>query len=173
MTDAVIAGFIDADGSIGETAGNTRIQLAQSHQFGLDVLNLIKDYTGSGHVYGPYRETEFKLHWNGAEADRIVDEIMVHAVIKPELQMWNITDEWVGGFFAGDGHASLRSGISPIVCITQQSHPELLHEICNTLGYGTVQEGQFWSCTGKNAKRFARRFNKFALHKQTDLLALI
>lgn len=170
ITDAVVAGFIDADGYIGtEKAGYLRFQLSQSHQFGLDLLDLLSLYLNAGNVTGPQRNAEYSLSLCGSKTTDIVVLMKAHGVIKGN---GDICDEWLGGFFAGDGCVRRPPNGCPSVSIAQSTTPEILEGIQQYLGYGSFTT-KSWRCYGSNARDFARRFANFALHKRSDLLAIL
>lgn len=173
VTDAVLAGFVDADGWLGRKHGRARVVLSQARCFGKDVLDLLQLYIGAGSVSGPHCSYErYSLEFSGLSGDHVLEICQEHGVLKPTINLENITDEWLGGFFAGDGCAT-RDRCGPRVSISQGSHPAVLHAIANYLGFGTVHDERQWICCGGNARAFALRFSNFALHKRTDLLALL
>lgn len=173
ITHAVIAGFFDADGHYNESYGSS---LYQSHQFGLDVLDLIRTYLGRGTIYGPRRDGQYTLSFRSREnMDEIKQILYGYGVIKgmPFIRTFMISDEWLGGFFAGDGCARKDLKGGRVISIGQQSHPLVLHAIRDYLGYGKVKENREWMCFGADAERFAERFKNFALHKRVDLIKLL
>jgi hypothetical protein len=172
ITDSVIAGFIDADGSLKtDSAGYLRFNLSQSHQFGLDLLDLISLYLDAGRITGPYRNYEFSLRINGTKAADVAMLMDTYCVVKGR---GDLSDEWLGGFFAGDGCVSRMSSRCPRVSIGQKDCPEILEAIQQYLGYGSVSKNsREWYCYADNARNFARRFANFALHKRSDLLAIL
>ena len=171
VTDQIIAGLVDADGCFSLNRGTPMFVLGQSHIFGRDVLEKISIHIGAGKVGGPGKHGQYQLPLYGDGYQRMLDICSMHGVIKPDRQMWNVTDEWLGGFFAGDGCAIYNGG--PNVTITQWAHPEVLYAIRDTLGYGSVYKDRYWQCTGDNARKFAHRFKDFALHKKSDLTKLL
>ena len=178
VTDAVVAGFLDADGSVGfRNHGYLYISATQYHQFGLDVLDLICTYLGRGTVRGPFKDggewCQFQIGITG-DHDIYWSVIIGCGVIKGTSipRLYNITDGWLGGFFAGDGCARFDNG-NPHVSISQKSHPEVLFAIQRYLGYGTVTDNRFWRASGELARAFARRFADYSLHKRSDLLSIL
>lgn len=177
VSDRVIAGFFDADGCINfDNEGHFRVQLCQSHQFGLDVLTLIQTWLGSGSLTGPARNAEYKLRWCGPSGDPVWLLCLQNGVIKGgnHLRLYNITDEWLGGLFAGDGCCRRMPNGTPAISIAQGNHPALLYAIQKYLGFGKVDKGgKIWYCYGDYARNFALRFHSYSLHKRTDLLAFL
>lgn len=177
ITDAVIAGFFDADGCINfDNEGHFRVQLCQSHQFGLDVLHLIQLWFGSGSLTGPARNAEYKLRWCGNAGTTVLECCLLYGVIKGSnhLRFYNMSDEWLGGLFAGDGCVRRMPNGTPSVSIAQGNHPLLLYAIQKYLGFGSLDKGErIWFCYGQNARTFARRFAGYSLHKRADLLAIL
>lgn len=181
ITAAVIAGIIDADGHAGfmidDGIPRFRVAIFQSHQFGLDVLDLIRLWMQCGTLTGPRRNSCYALYFSSkTDSDKVYDIMMEHGVIKGGLRkrIYNITDPWLGGFFAGDGCARRTRDNSPIVKISQKQHPDILYAIKAYLGYGTVAGNEEdWWCCGENARMFALRFADYALHKREDLLKLL
>ena len=57
MNWSYIAGFFDGEGSVAHNGKGFRITIAQTD---LEILNLIKDFTGVGHVI---EVTKRKKHW--------------------------------------------------------------------------------------------------------------
>lgn len=174
LTDEVLAGLLDADGTVGVyNHGQQQVALYQSYQFGLDLLDIVQLYTNSGKVYGPTRRAEYQLRWHGADAQGVKDLMDKHCVLKCSggMKLGRINDGWIGGMFAGDGGVSWANGTWE-VAITQSSRSEVLHAIRDYLGYGTVYGEKRWGCTGPNARTFATRFSKYSLHKKPDLDAL-
>ncbi|MBL7021910.1 LAGLIDADG family homing endonuclease [Patescibacteria group bacterium] len=60
MNWSYIAGFFDGEGSVAHNGKGFRITIAQTD---LEILNLIKDFTGVGHVI---EVTKRKKHWKDA-----------------------------------------------------------------------------------------------------------
>jgi len=173
ITDAVIAGFMDADGTIGFYP-RLQISMSQAHHFGKDLLDLISTYINSGSVTGPIKNELYTLRWYGANANDIYEVMVANGVIKGTVgpRLYNITDEWIGGFFAGDGSARKTKSCC-YVSLGQESSPSVLYAIKDYLGYGTVYGDREWTCCGANARAFALRFKDFALHKRSDLINLL
>lgn len=167
ITDAVIAGFMDADGCFSWHREWGHATLSQSHNYGKDVLDLVKEYIGCGNITGPGKHDQYNLNFYGEAYEKVLGICSSNGVIKPTIQMWNITDEWLGGFFAGDGGLSWN-GDHWELSFTQWSHPEVLVQIRDTLGCGHF-DGKRLRFTGKNMRRIAYRIKDYTLHKRADL----
>lgn len=172
VTPAVIAGFTDADGCLSENRGAPMVQLAQSHNYGRDTLTLLQHYIG-GTLVGPYKHDDYQLRLYGSAALKVIGYGEKHGVIKPYINLENISDQWLGGFFAGDGCIYRRKDCNGFtVQITQWSQPDVLYAIENYLGYGKAND-KTWSCGGGMAREFAATYHPFALFKFHELLDAI
>lgn len=85
ITEASIAGFFDGDGSIRLTASNNmqiRIELDQSHSFGLDALRKVQSLAGG--VIKKRSDDRWTLYWSAAESESILTIVAEHGVVKGE-----------------------------------------------------------------------------------------
>jgi hypothetical protein len=118
------------------------------------------------------------LHGDGGgfEDCRSIHEFTSAPVPKVAFEHWlnleNINEEWLGGFFAAEGSLSKDSRGSWKLSITQKSHPAVLKAIQDFFGFGGLNATQ-WRCCSKNAVTVALMIGDYALHKQVDLLQLI
>lgn len=87
------------------------------------------------------------------------------------LNLENINEEWLGGFFAAEGSLSKQHGRWQLK-FTQKSHPAVLEAIQDFFGFGGMNEKDWWCCS-ENAVTVALMIGDYALHKQVDLLQLL
>jgi hypothetical protein len=143
------------------------------------MLKEVQRYLECG-IIQQIRENCYQLKFQRPEALAAMHFLLAdHGVFKYSDEVFRpdrINNEWIGGFFAAEGSASVNTngtgGSSILVTITQTSHPEVLEAIKERLGYGSISCGQ-WRAHGSNAYNFAIQFHKLALHKGIDLVNLV
>jgi hypothetical protein len=175
ITDKIIAGFHDAEGST-SMPRRLAFELGQSHDFGYHTLCKIQHHLGTTAGISYRRDVDaYRLNFYTDNAWIYFTRVIrPHCVIKGgAFQKDLICDEWIGGFFAGDGCVWFsRLWAVKIV----QKDKRVIEAIKDYIGYGHIYEKKDsnaweWRASARNeVVMFYNRFGKFCLHKEALLM---